>query len=391
MAKSSGKDLKVFIGHKSQDELYCLLLAYLLESHGIPTWHHSRDGELGRSHTVTETTVLIKQARAYILIVTGHALANHILPSGKPAAQLIENEWIVARGVTSMDDRPKGYKAMMVLVGLIIDNLDGSWMVQRFGNQIESEVAALLPLNTISTEEAFESWVSLLKAGGPPFESSPYFKIVDACGGTATFTQVDSLQNISYKIRSLLKYPGNLPVAAPPPPQPAGDGTASRRLRWIMILLAAVAIASVILVMKRTEASTPDIPPLAHEVEIDAANREHDVSERSRASAKHAARVRSGQSVDWTAAVVSEGNYALEVSYSNDGGADKIVILVDGRERNSFETRVTGERGEGWNQFTADKVALGRLDAGARTIQLRVVSGDEEGVELDRFALRREQ
>ncbi|KAH3861908.1 hypothetical protein DPMN_024862 [Dreissena polymorpha] len=73
------------------------------------------------------------------------------------------------------------------------------------------------------------------------------------------------------------------------------------------------------------------------------------------------------------------------VVYSNDGESDSIRATIDNQHMGTFQTGSLRESGNGWNIFRSSGPMEGkvRLEQGRHVIDIRAVSTDEWGVELD--------
>ena len=71
------KDKKlVFISHRTEDQLYSLLIGYFLESHGIPCFDFIVDQSqnVGRNHVAVESKTLDQDAFACLILISRRSL-----------------------------------------------------------------------------------------------------------------------------------------------------------------------------------------------------------------------------------------------------------------------------------------------------------------------------
>ncbi len=173
---------------------------------------------------------------------------------------------------------------------------------------------------------------------------------------------------------------------------------AERRLKLWVIVVGLVAFASGVAVgwmywsLPCSIVHPPEPDPAhtsisAHEAELNISGGGV-VMVRSNASGAKTLNLRHDQRILWTAMATQDGLYELDLRYSNDGSADIICVIVDGRELAPFETKVTGTFGNGWNQFLSATLPVGALPKGKHDIVLSVEKADELGVEIDTMELR---
>lgn len=109
------------------------------------------------------------------------------------------------------------------------------------------------------------------------------------------------------------------------------------------------------------------------------------LKQRGNASAQATALLFAGQAITMPLSWPATSPASVNVTYSNDGGADDLTILIDGEKVGSMTTRSTGSGGFGWNSFASADVSIGMLTAGSHTLTVTVDSSDSYGVELDRL------
>jgi hypothetical protein len=124
-------------------------------------------------------------------------------------------------------------------------------------------------------------------------------------------------------------------------------------------------------------------------LEAEAGSGEGDLVHRSHASGGFTIHLAPGQRRLWTFVVGAHpAEYVLSVTYSNDNPGDTEILRVelDGQTVGSFRAQDTGDDGEGWNIFVADRAGASMLRAGTHTLLVESTGGDG-CVEIDLVSL----
>lgn len=107
---------------------------------------------------------------------------------------------------------------------------------------------------------------------------------------------------------------------------------------------------------------------------------------RSNASGLATTLIRIGETRYLSFSIPSAARYGILVRYSNDhyGPTDEVEVSVDGRPAGRFSARSTGSGGHGWNAFEwSAEMAAVDLTPGAHRVEVTLLSGDNEGIEID--------
>ena len=108
---------------------------------------------------------------------------------------------------------------------------------------------------------------------------------------------------------------------------------------------------------------------------------------RGSASEQATALLFAGQAISMPLSWPATGPASVNVTYSNDGGADVLSLLLDGEKVGSMTPQSTGSGGYGWNSFASADVSIGTLTAGSHTLMISVAASDSYGLELDRISV----
>jgi len=125
-------------------------------------------------------------------------------------------------------------------------------------------------------------------------------------------------------------------------------------------------------------------------LEAEAGSGDGDLMHRSRASGAMTIHLAPGQRRRWTFQLSAEASqYELLVTYSNDnpGATESLRAEVDGEMLGALQAQDTGDDGEGWNVFVAERAGVIRLGAGTHTVTLES-SGGDGCIEIDLVTLR---
>jgi hypothetical protein len=139
-------------------------------------------------------------------------------------------------------------------------------------------------------------------------------------------------------------------------------------------------------------APSPAATPLVQTItlEAEAGSGDGDLHHRSHASGSLTIHLAPGQRRRWTFEVVAQpATYALLVTYSNDnpGETEVLGVEVDGESIGTLRAQDTGDDGEGWNVFVADRAGVSVLRAGRHTVTVESTGGDG-CIEIDMVTLR---
>ena len=125
-------------------------------------------------------------------------------------------------------------------------------------------------------------------------------------------------------------------------------------------------------------------------LEAEAGVGQGDLQQRSRASGGSTIHLAPGQRRQWTFnSAVQSSRYAIFVTYSNDnpGDTEELRVEIDGQPIGAFHAQDTGDDGEGWNLFVADRAGASMLHAGTHVLTLESIGGDG-CIEIDVLTLR---
>jgi hypothetical protein len=99
-----------------------------------------------------------------------------------------------------------------------------------------------------------------------------------------------------------------------------------------------------------------------------------------------------GETRALTIDVPFQTEYEVIVRYSNDsflGPLEEVEVAIDGAVVGSFIAQDTGDGGFGWNVFLdSDPLGMVKLAPGPHVVDITVLSGDNEGVEIDKITLQ---
>ena len=124
--------------------------------------------------------------------------------------------------------------------------------------------------------------------------------------------------------------------------------------------------------------------------EAEAGGGDGDLMQRPHASGGLTIHLAPGQRRQWRFVTGTQMvQYAVSVTYSNDnpGDTEMLHVELDGVAVGSFQAQDTGDDGEGWNIFVADRAGESMLRPGTHTLVVESRGGDG-CIEIDLVVLR---
>jgi hypothetical protein len=139
--------------------------------------------------------------------------------------------------------------------------------------------------------------------------------------------------------------------------------------------------------------SAPQVPPDTPSLmsfEAESGSGDGDLKQRSRASGGLTIHLAPGQRRQWTfATAAQQAHYVVSVAYSNDNPGDTEVLRVelDGEPIGTIRAQDTGDDGEGWEIFVADRAGASTLRPGNHRLVVES-SGGDGCIEIDLVVLK---
>jgi hypothetical protein len=141
-----------------------------------------------------------------------------------------------------------------------------------------------------------------------------------------------------------------------------------------------------------TPSAAPTSVPVVQSFEAEAGGGDGDLKHRTHASGGLTIHLAPGQRRVWTFNTGAEPTpFAVSVTYSNDNPGDTEVMHVelDGERIGSIKAQDTGDDGEGWEIFVADRGGAAMLGPGSHRLVVES-SGGDGCIEVDFVVVKRE-
>ncbi|KAK6194876.1 hypothetical protein SNE40_000412 [Patella caerulea] len=121
-------------------------------------------------------------------------------------------------------------------------------------------------------------------------------------------------------------------------------------------------------------------------IEAESTRPDHPLKARSNASNKTDVRLHQNDLLSFRFCLKGETSVSIKsVTFSNDGGADKCIIHINGIKVGEFVSTFATNYSKFWNVFksSGEVGSAMKADPGCNTITLFVTSADDYGIEID--------
>ncbi|ESO85405.1 hypothetical protein LOTGIDRAFT_154901 [Lottia gigantea] len=128
---------------------------------------------------------------------------------------------------------------------------------------------------------------------------------------------------------------------------------------------------------------------IAVEVFIEGENNKNVINSRSEASNQQTLQLSEDDKATYEFCLTESALVKVKnIRYSNDGGTDRIDVIVNDDTIGSFQTTGEANNGQNWNVFrSSGEVGQSQMNSGRHKLYVKVDTADQYGVEIDNIQL----